>query len=79
MTWLIDTTVQSAPRFFGQRIYLRLATAFCALFALVLLAVWWQRLAAPGSLESAAPTVQLDAAPAPGDEGKEALPEGEAR
>ena len=72
MAWLIDTDLQNAPRFFGRRFYFRLAAAFCALFALVLLAVWRQRVAAPGTLESAVPVVQLDAAPAP--EGNEESP-----
>ena len=79
MTWLIDTTLQNAPRFFGRRAYFRLAAAFCTLFALVLLAVWRQHATAPGTLESATPAVQLDAAPAPGEAAEPPFPEAPSR
>jgi hypothetical protein len=66
MNLLLDTALQNAPRFFGRRIFLRVATAFCALFALLLLAVWRQHAAGPAALERALPIEQLDATPPSG-------------
>ncbi len=67
MTPLSDSALQNAPRFFGRRIFLRLTTGFCLLFALVVFTLWKKHAAGVAAVERAVPVVQLDAAPLPGE------------